>query len=125
MFRIVDGRPELTRGDYAELEVVIKDDEGNVYEMQEGDYLTFSMREFPEEESELLVQIHSITNIIVFNPSDTKNVEPGLYSADVELTTADGKKRTVWRHIPEEVKKRGQVRNWENFILMPEVTIDG
>lgn len=125
MFRIVDGRPELTRGDYAELEVVIKDNEGNVYEMQEGDYLTFSMREFPEETSALLVQIHSVTNRIIFNHSDTADIDPGLYSADIQLTTADGKRRTVWCYIPDDVRKRGQVRNWENFVLLPEVTIDG
>ena len=122
MLRVVEGVPEIPRGDYGEMEVQITDEQGNEYKMQEGDYLTFSVRELPTKDSKLLIQIHSITNTIVFNPADTADVEPGQYSADVEMNTADGKRFTIWCYIPEEKRDKGKVKNWKNFIVLPEVT---
>lgn len=125
MFSVSDGVITITRGDYKTLEVQICDMQGRDYEMQEGDILTLSVRETPEESSPLLVQIHSATNILTFTPSDTSGVEPGQYSGDIQLTTADGKIATLWESVPAEQRNRGKVKNWKNFILLPEVTHNG
>lgn len=125
MFRVEDDVIEITRGDHRTLEVMIYDNQNELYEMQEGDLLTLTVRELPEDASPVLVQVHSITNIIVFDSSDTTNVEPGQYSADIELVTADGKPFTVFSHVPENKRDKGKIKNWKNFIILPEVTRHG
>ena len=125
MFRVSNDLIEITRGDYRTLEVTIIDDRGQPYEMQEGDFLMLSVRETPEESSPLLVQIHSATNILTFTPPDTSGVEPGQYSSDIQLTTADGKINTLWEYVPVDQRSRGKVKNWKNFIILPEVTHNG
>ena len=124
MFKVEDGVIYLTRGDYAELEIAITDSGGNAYEMAEGDTLTFSVREMPSDDSALQFSVTSPTNRIIINNADTAGMEPGNYSADVQLTDAAGRRRTVWGYMPEQVNRRSRTTNWKNFVLMPEVTTD-
>ena len=120
---IVDtGIVYLTRGDDAVLAVTLTQDDGAPYEMQPGDELIFTMRDMPEAESPVLARITAQSPRIVIRHDDTKDIEVGAYSADVQLMTADGKRITVWPML--EILQRTRVTNWKNMVIMPEVTTE-
>lgn len=111
---------EMTRSDYAEFGCVIKDDDGQPYEMQDGDSITMTVRREPKMNSEILFSVTSETDTIIIQHDDTADLEVGEYSADVQLMLADGRRFTFWPDLPDSMKKKE--RNFKNFILMPEVT---
>ena len=45
----------------------------------------------------------------------------GRYSADVQLTTAEGRRYTIWPTIAGS--GRYVAKSFKNFIIMPEVTL--
>lgn len=113
----------ITKGDDAVLEVSsIAAEDGSQYEMQAGDVLTLTVRALPSADSPALIQIDSMpgVNRIVLRHADTADLDVGRYSADVQLTTADGKRYTVWPAITGS--GRYVVKNLNNFVIMPEVT---
>ena len=113
----------LTKGDDAALEVSsIAAEDGSQYSMQAGDVLTLTVRALPSADSPALIQIDSLpgVNRIVLRHADTAELDVGRYSADVQLTTADGKRYTVWPAITGS--GRYVVKNLNNFVIMPEVT---
>ena len=113
----------LTKGDDAALEVSsIATEGGAEYELQPEDELTLTVRALPSAQSPALIQIDALpgSNRIVFNHDDTAELDVGRYSADVQLTTADGKRYTVWPTITGS--GRYVVKNLNNFVIMPEVT---
>ena len=113
----------LTKGDDAALEVSsIAAEDGSQYSMQAGDVLTLTVRALPSADSPALIQIDSLpgVNRIVLRHADTAELDVGRYSADVQLTTADGKRYTVWPTITGS--GRYVVKNLNNFVIMPEVT---
>ena len=113
----------LTKGDDAVLEVSsIAAEDGSQYSMQAGDVLTLTVRALPSADSPALIQIDSLpgVNRIVLRHADTAELNVGRYSADVQLTTADGKRYTVWPTITGS--GRYVVKNLNNFVIMPEVT---
>lgn len=61
--------------------------------------------------------------MIPIAPEDTREAEVGQYSADIQLTTADGEVHTVYPRL--EGKARYRKRNFKNFVIMPEVTMHG
>ena len=111
----------LTVGDDAVLTISLKTDEGEPYEMAAHEFLIFSVREKASLESPLLLEIVSdlMSNDIVFTHDDTKDMEPGFYSAEVQLMTDDGKRITVWPLL--EGNARTSATNRKNFCLMTEV----
>lgn len=113
----------LTKGDDAVLEVSsITTDGGVEYALQETDVLTLTVRALPSSESPVLIQIDSLqgSNRIVLRHEDTAEMNVGRYSADVQLTTADGKRYTIWPSVSGS--GRYVVKNFNNFVIMPEVT---
>ena len=113
----------LTKGDDAVLEISsIATGGGEEYALQESDVLTLTVRAVPSAQSPALIQIDALpgSNRIVFNHDDTAELDVGRYSADVQLTTADGKRYTVWPTITGS--SRYVVKNLNNFVIMPEVT---
>ena len=90
--------------------------------MQAGDVLTLTVRALPSADSPALIQIDSLpgVNRIVLRHADTAELNVGRYSADVQLTTADGKRFTVWPTIAGS--GRYVVKSFNNFVIMPEVT---
>ena len=113
----------LTKGDDAVLEVSsIATEGGEEYALQESDVLTLTVRALPSAQSPALIQIDALpgSNRIVFNHDDTAELDVGRYSADVQLTTAEGKRYTVWPAITGS--GRYVVKNLNNFVIMPEVT---
>lgn len=111
----------LTVGDDASLTVPLKTEDGETYEMDQAEYLVFSVREKPTEESELLLQIESQpgSNEINFTHSDTADLDPGYYSAEVQLMANGGKRITVWPKLTGNGKT--SLSNRKNFCLMTEV----
>lgn len=113
----------LTKGDDAVLEVSsITAEDGSAYELQTADVLTLTVRSLPSDQSPVLIQIDSLpgSNRIVIGHADTAELTVGRYSADVQLTTADGKRFTVWPTIAGS--GRYVVKSFNNFVIMPEVT---
>lgn len=113
----------ITKGDDAVLEVSsITTDSGGEYALQDADVLTLTVRALPSADSPALIQIDALpgSNRIVFRHEDTAELTVGRYSADVQLTTADGKRYTVWPTITGS--SRYVIKNLNNFVIMPEVT---
>ena len=113
----------LTKGDDAALEVSsIAAEDGSQYSMQAGDVLTLTVRALPSADSPALIQIDSLpgVNRIVLRHADTAELDVGRYSADVQLTTAEVRRFTVWPNIAGS--GRYVIKNFNNFIIMPEVT---
>ena len=113
----------LTKGDDAVLEVSsIATEGGEEYALQETDVLTLTVRALPSAQSPALIQIDALpgSTRIVFSHADTAELDVGRYSADVQLTTADGKRYTVWPTITGS--GRYVIKNLKNFVIMPEVT---
>lgn len=111
----------LTIGDDATLEIPLKTEDGENYEMGENEYLIFSVREKPTEDSLLLIEKESDkgSNEIVLSHSDTSGMSTGFYSAEVQLMTEDGKRITVWPKLVGN--ERTSSANRRNFCLMTEV----
>ena len=111
----------LSRGDDAILQVPLKNTDKTPYTMGNGEYLIFGLRKDPREDSELLLSIDSEngSNIIAFRHDDTKDMEVGFYSAEVQLMTQDGQRITVWPKL--KGNERTSKSNRKNFCLMTEV----
>ena len=122
MYLIENDAIYLTRGDDAVLGIALTGADGTAYALEDGDVLTLTVRALPSAESEILLQLSGEPggDEIVLRHEDTAGIEPGGYSADVQLTTAVGLRYTVWPQL--EGSARTRVRNWRNFNLMPEVT---
>ena len=88
----------LTRGDDAVIEVPLYNDDKEEYVLGETEFLIFSVRVLPREDSDLLVNIVSVpgSNRIVIGHHDTKDLDVGVYSAEIQLMTSDNKRITVW-----------------------------
>ena len=113
----------ITKGDDAVLEITsIATEGGAEYELQGTDVLTLTVRALPSAQSPALLQVDALpgSRRIVFSHADTAELDVGRYSADVQLTTAEGKRYTVWPTITGS--GRYVVKNLNNFVIMPEVT---
>ena len=126
MLIIENGVINITKGDDAviEVELCVGGSDAEPYTMAENDILIFTVREKPAEEYPALLMVKSIpgSKRIVIRPEDTANLNVGRYSADIQLTMADGANRTVWPELTGS--SRYKVKNLKNFIVMPEVTMD-
>lgn len=120
MFEIKNDKIRLTRGDYGKIECVLRDGAGEPYEMQDGDVLTLTVRDVASADSPVMLQVSSITKLLTIDHADTADLPVGEYSADIQLTTADGKRLTFWPKLDEI--KYAREKNFKNFIIMPEVT---
>lgn len=114
----------LTRGDDAAIECAATTADGAEYEMQAGDSVVLTVREKPDASSAVRLQVRSTPGSarIVLRGADTRGMAPGKYSADVQLDTQDGRHYTIWPRL-SGINRYSQY-NLQNFILMPEVTIE-
>ena len=114
----------LTRGDDAVLECPMQNADGEEYVMGETEYLIFGVRLLPNEGSELLINIETLpgSNRIVISHEDTVLLEPGVYSAEIQLMTAEGNRITVYP-TPKGKYRINENVNRKNFVLMPEVVL--
>lgn len=123
MLKIEDGAICITRGDDGVLEITATDQNGEAYTMQEGDVLTLTVHELPSRNSVILLEIPSVpgSNRIPIRHEDTADAEVGRYSADVQLSTADGRRQTIWPDLTGSAQYKEKA--FRNFIIMPEVTM--
>ena len=122
-FYIENDAVYLTKGDDAVLESSsITTDGGAAYTLQDGDVLTLTVRALPSSDSPALIKIDSAAGSgrIVIGHGDTAELDVGRYSADVQPTTAEGMRYTIWPAISGS--GRYVVKNLNNFVIMPEVT---
>ena len=124
MFYVEDQASYLTRGASAEVSIDLTTEGGESYDLGASDTLTLTVRKEPAATSKVIFA-KSVTGsgVISITPEDTQDAEVGQYSADIQLTTADGEVHTVYPQL--EGKARYRERNFKNFIIMPEVTIHG
>ena len=124
MLKIEEGVIYITRGDDAVIDAQLNMQDGATYEVKAGDIVALTVRKLPSAESPIVLSAASVpgSTRIIINADDTKEAMPGKYSADIQLKTADGKRYTVWPSL--EGNERYTVRNLENFVIMPEVTMD-
>lgn len=113
----------ITRGDDGTLKVAVTSDDGSSYTMQPGDTLTLTVREAPTRDPPVIFTAIGAAGSerIPIRHEDTAEVEPGRYSADVQLRTEAGRRHTVWPELP--AADRYKAKNFRNFIIMPEVTM--
>ena len=111
----------LTIGDDAVLEIPLKTDDGEDYEMGENEYLIFTVREKANEDSPVMFELESErgSNEITIAHDDTKDFNPGYYSAEVQFMGEDGKRITVWPKLTGNGKT--SQGNRKNLCLMSEV----
>lgn len=114
----------MTRGDDASISITLTEDDGTEYELSSTEYLIFAVREVPDSDSELLLEIQSEPgeNSIQFSHDDTADMDIGFYSAEAQLITQDGKRITVWPTLTGS--KRTSTANRKNFCLMSEVVLN-
>ena len=113
----------LTRGDDAALDCLLTSEDGSSYEMQPGDQVVLTVRAKPDAASPILIQAASDAGCgrVLIHSEDTRGLNPGRYSADMQLNTGDGRHYTFWPTL--EGVNRYTGCNLQNFVIMPEVTI--
>ena len=124
--KIIDDKIYMRRGDDEVLIVELQDDAGSPAEMPEGATLTLTVRQRPDDESPVLFSTASVpgSNRIIIRHDDTASTAYGEYSADVQMRTAEGLRKTVWPIISEEDPPKAGNSNLKNFVILPEVTMD-
>ena len=85
----------MIKGDTAYLKVEIHQENGNIYELQKGDTLTFSMKKNLRDETYTLQKITDKDGAFVLQAEDTENLICGKYYYDVQLNTANNEVFTV------------------------------
>lgn len=99
MFKVLNGKIQLTRGDTAIMNcsVVNQDAEKTEYIMQDGDVLVFTVRSEPKSDSSdgYLIQKTFIDKQIKLVPEDSNSIPYGEYIYDVQLTFANGDINTI------------------------------
>lgn len=85
---------KLTRGDDITLAIVLIDQNGNEYDLQEGDELIFSVKkDFRSKETVLCKHIY--TKQLLISHEDTVGLDFGNYIYDVQLHFSSGQIFTV------------------------------
>lgn len=92
MLEIFNNSISLNRGENATIEVVIYDENNNVYEMQEGDILKFIVGKKPKrfENYPPLINKEFNNNIITLENIDTQYLSYGNYLWQCNLILKDG-----------------------------------
>mgnify|MGYP006916027032 CR=1 FL=1 len=99
LYKISKNKISITRGDSAYLDINIFNEDGTAYTLHDGDTVQAQVRTEPNI-GELLIDASLENGKIYVNdngaivwhifPADTRNLEIGTYSYDVQIVTADG-----------------------------------
>lgn len=126
MLKIEDGKIYIVRGDDEALAVdLTAGDPPEPYALREGETLTLTVRELPDAASPVLLQTAGApgSNRILIRHDDTAGLDCGQYSADIQLRTAEGLRKTVWPAL-EADRGRTTIKNLKNFNIASEVTLE-
>ena len=127
MAKVADGVIYLRKGDTESLSVSAKNGE-TAYSFLADDVLTFTIRELPEQASEVLltqsvtVSAPAQTVEITLPASLTRQLSAGKYSCDVQLNSG-GTIKTLFP-ITNTESPRYKATNWKNCIVEGEVTVN-
>jgi hypothetical protein len=97
LFDVTNNIITLTRGDYAELDVFLYNQDKTPHILIEGETLTLSVKRKITDITPIFQKVLKQGDelVFVFLPEDTKNLDFGAYKYDVEFNTADGKPDTI------------------------------
>lgn len=114
----------INAGDDGSVTIPLETEDHEPYELKENEYIIFAVREIPDEDSDLLINIHSElgSNMITFSHDDTADIEPGYYSAEAQLMKDGNKRITVWPKLEGDAKIRKD--NRKNFCVMTQVVYE-
>lgn len=84
----------LTRGDTLHLEVEIINQDGEPYELEEGDKLEFTLKKNTATE-EVLIKKEILEKKFTISHEESQKLSYGLYVYDVQLTQANGDVTTI------------------------------
>ena len=93
MVNITDKNIFMTKGDTVKLSLDIRDKDNNVYNMQSGDVIKMAVRKPKQCNDEF--SIESESKDIVINTEHTKDMKPGIYEYDIQITFANGEVNTI------------------------------
>lgn len=120
MVNVINGVVYITRGDDADFDVALKFKDGTEYTMQDGDVLTFTVRQTAEQTAAEIFSVTSETPHIRIPHIITDEIEAGYYSCDLQLTCADGDVQTVFPAFDD--RTFAKTGNRKNFVIGSEVT---
>ena len=91
MQRITNNSITLTRGDTFRAELELTDSTGTPYIPSEYDEIRFAMKDdFSENLPAIVKIIPNDTMLLEIEPEETKNLCPGKYVYDIQITFANG-----------------------------------
>ena len=99
MLKVQGNKIYLTRGDTAFLDIILKDETGNPYTLNEGDILKFRLKENILGNT-LLLEKALNQNTLELTPPDTSGLDFGLYRYEIELIKSGGEHFTVIENEP-------------------------
>jgi hypothetical protein len=94
MFKCVDNRIQMTRGDTVLLTLQITDSNGKTIELASGDKALFTVKKTTRDK-EFIIQKDISGGVLELDPVDTAQLDYGSYLYDVQLTYADGDVDTI------------------------------
>ena len=94
MFKCVDNKIQITRGDSAIFSLAITKESGEAVTLAGGDKVLFTVKRTTRDK-EVLIQKDITGGFLVLLPSDTAELPYGFYVYDVQLTYADGEVDTI------------------------------
>lgn len=97
MFEVTNNTITLTRGDYAELDVSLYNQDKTPHMLTEGETLTLSVKRKTTDMTPIFQKVLKQGDelLFVFLPEDTKDLAFGTYRYDIEFNTADEKPDTI------------------------------
>lgn len=124
MLKIIDDVIYIVRGDDEGFDVNLSAGT-EVISIGEVEVMTLTVRKEPDEESPIVFETTTApgSNHVVIRHEDTADAEYGEYSADIQLTTANGERKTVWPVVDEDNIPKARSANLKNFVILPEVTM--
>ena len=110
MLTVKRNKISLTRGDTASLKLILKNEKGEIYKLNGGESIVFTLKKSPNSDV-VIIQKKLENNEFRINSSDTHNLEYGPYVYDIQLTNDNNLVNTV---VPPTI-----------FEILPEVNWDG
>lgn len=89
MFKVINNKVYLTRGDSATLPLDVADKNGNAYAVQSDDAVVLTVKKTTADMA-YLIQKRLNNGTFSFIPTDTESWDYGDYVYDVQLTMANG-----------------------------------
>jgi len=94
MFKVINNKVYLTRGDSASFPLSVVDSDGNPYTAQVDDAVVLTVKKTTADTA-YLIQKQLINGVFSFIPTDTESWDYGDYVYDVQLTMANGYTDTI------------------------------